>query len=149
MKTGLKVVAAAMLLFNASAWAGPLEEVAEAAAKWAPSYAEGNLDAFMAPFADNAAYTSALAAFRSEGKGAIRALFATLFHRYPQRQALTRHIERRAYGDDLVVANAYQDQTYTDKNGNVVTSAVRATAVWARIGGKWQIVDTHVSKVPH
>lgn len=148
MKTGLKLMAAATLLFNVSAWAGPLEEVSEVAVKRGQFFAEGNLDAFMADFADNSVFTSSLAAFRSEGKGAIRPLFANLFQRYPQRQALTRQLERRAYGNDLVVTNAYQDQTYTDKNGNVTTSAVRATSVWARIGGKWQIVDTHVSNIP-
>lgn len=149
MSLSLRILAATAILLSAPAWAGPIEEVAEVAAKRGPSFSEGNLDAFMADFADNAVFTSSLTAFRSEGKPAIRAHFATLFQRYPQRQVLTRQIERRAYGNELVVSNAYQDQTYTEKSGTVMTSAVRATAVWVRIGGKWQIVETHVSRIPH
>ena len=131
-----------------SVWAGPAEEVAALGQKRAQAFAEGNIDAYIANWADNAVFTSSRAAFRMEGKDAIRAFFANLFQQYPNRRSVGRQISFRVYGDNVVVANSYADQTWTDRNGQTTAAMARLSATWMKIGGQWQTVDAHVSKVP-
>ena len=133
----------------AAAWAGPAEEVAALAQQRGQAFAEGNLDAYMAAWADNAVLTSSRAAFRIEGKEAIRTWFASLFQNYPTRRSIGRQISYRVYGNDsVVISNAYADQTWVDRNGHMTTAMVRASTTWMKVGGQWVTVDFHVSKIP-
>jgi uncharacterized protein (TIGR02246 family) len=129
-------------------WAGPVEEVAEIAKPRVRMLEEGNLDGYMAAFADSAVFQSALSPFRIEGKEAIRAHFAQVFEQYPKRRILPRQPARRAYGDDLVVQNGYAVLYLTDQDDEVQTVFTRSSITWARIGGRWQIVDQHTSRLP-
>ena len=129
-------------------WAGPAEEVLQIAGPRMRALEEGNLDAFTAAFADNAVFQSALSPFRIEGKEAIRAYFAQVFQQYPTRRVPPRQPMVRAYNDDLVIQNGYNVASLTDQTGTVRTTAVRTSVVWARIGGRWQIVDQHGSRLP-
>jgi len=138
-----------VLLGVTPAWAGAVDEVAELIAKRAQAFNEGNPDAYAADFADDAVFTSSRAAFRIEGKQAIRAFFAGLFQTFPQRRSVGRQVMSRVYGNDtIVVVNGYADQSWVDKNGQTTTPATRSSTTWAKIGGKWLTVDFHVSKVP-
>ncbi len=129
-------------------WAGPAEEVAQIAAKRGPAFAQGNLDALVADFAENAVYTSSLVGFRFEGKQAISAFFSGLFQDYPNRRAVGSHSLTRVYGDHTVVANGYLDLTLIDRSGHVRTVPSRYSTTWVRIDGRWQIVDQLFSPVP-
>jgi uncharacterized protein (TIGR02246 family) len=129
-------------------WAGPAEEVAQIAAPRVQALQDGNLDAYVAAYADNAVFQSSLTAFRIEGKEAIRAYFAQVFKLYPERRILTRQPAIRAYNDDLVVQNGYAILYLTDGNGHIATYHTRSSVTWAKLGGRWQIVDQHTSRLP-
>ena len=128
--------------------AGPAEEVAQIATPRLQAFQDGNLDALVAAFADNAVFQSALSPFRVEGKEAIRAHYAEVFQVYPRRRVLPRQSATRVYNDDLVITNSYSVLYLTNQQGQVMNYAVRSSLVWAKIGGKWQIVDQHGSRLP-
>jgi len=145
----LAAVMIVLLLGASSAWAGPIEEVAELNAKRAKAFNEGSPDAYVADFADDGVFTPSLATFRIEGKEAIRSYFAGLFRTYPQRQSVGRQIISRVYANDtVVVVNGYSDQTWVDKNGHTMFRSLRGTSVWVKINGKWLTVEQDVSVVP-
>jgi uncharacterized protein (TIGR02246 family) len=145
-------VALLLMVFLAAAsarlWAGPAEEVVQLAAPRGQAFEEGNLNAFTADFADNAVLQSFLSPFRIEGKQAIRAHYAELFQQYPKRRSFVRQPALRIYGSDLVIQNAYSVAWFTDQGGRVNPAAIRYSIVWAKMDGRWQIVDQHVSRVP-
>ena len=138
-----------LILGIGAASAGPVEEVAELAAKRGKAFSEGNADGYVADFADDAVFTPSLAAFRIEGKSAIRAFFAGLFQRYPSRQVVGRQPLSRVYANDtVVVVNNYAEQTWVDRAGHTTTRSIRATTVWVKVDGKWLTVEQDVSAVP-
>lgn len=134
--------------FSHIAAAGPVEEVAEIATPRLQALHDGNLEAYMAAFADNAVFQSAFSAFRIEGKAAIRAHFAQLFQNYPKRLVFPRQSVTRTYNDDLVISNSYSIFYLTNQQGEVGGHPIRSTVVWAKVDGRWQIVDQHGSQVP-
>ena len=130
------------------AWAGPAEEVLQFSKPRLQALQDGDLDAYTAAYADNAVFYSSLSAFRIEGKEAIRAYFAEVFKLYPTRHFFSRQPVIRAYNDDLVVQNGYGVLYLTDPKGQLTIIHTRSSVTWARIGGRWQIVDQHTSRVP-
>ena len=89
------------------------------------AFLEGNLEAWVAAFADNAVFHSAPFPFRIEGKPAIRAHFADLFRAYPERRVFTHQPMTRVYNNDLVISNGYNVLSYTDLKGQITTFHVR------------------------
>jgi uncharacterized protein (TIGR02246 family) len=150
MKPIIYLIAFVSLLCGSSAaWAGPAEEIAEIGRQRAALEAEGNIDAYMGAFADNAAVTPFWAPFRVDGKAAIKGHFTTLFDTYPTRQGSPRQASIRVYANDSVaITNNYAIATWTDKKGNVSTHYIRISQTWVKIGADWKIVDQHVSRVP-
>src|SRR6185295_2707108 len=116
---------------------GPIEEVAQIAGPRGQALLEGNVDAYVAAFADNAVFYSALTPFRIEGKEAIRGYFAALFQAYPKRRVIQRQPLMRAYNDDLVIQSAYVELYFTDQKGDTMTSPLRLSVIWAKVGGQW------------
>jgi uncharacterized protein (TIGR02246 family) len=132
-----------------AAWAGPAEEIAELRRQAGQALAEGNVDAFVANFADNAIVTAFWAPFRVEGKAAIKGHFDTFVKIYPTRQALGRHALTRVYGNDTtVVSNGYEILYLTDRSGKFTEHHIRTSQTWVKVGADWKIVDQHVSRVP-
>jgi uncharacterized protein (TIGR02246 family) len=142
------LIALFLLGLTAEVWAGPAEEVAALAQPRGPAFLEGNLEAWVAAFADNAVFHSAPSPFRIEGKPAIRAHFADLFRAYPERRAFTHQLMTRVYNDDLVISNGYTVLSYTDLKGQITTFHTRFSVTWAKVGGRWQVVDHHISRLP-
>jgi uncharacterized protein (TIGR02246 family) len=149
MQRSIATLSALILVgLTAFAWAGPAEEVAQLSAPRGQAFEDGNLDAWMAAFADNAVLQAFMSPYRIEGKEAIRAHYAELFHMYPRRRGFVRQPAVRVYNDDLVVQNAYSVASFTDQRGQTTLSPIRYSVVWAKTGGRWQIVDLHVSRLP-
>jgi uncharacterized protein (TIGR02246 family) len=149
MKRSIATLFALIVLgFAAESWAGPIEEVTQIAGPRVRQLEEGNLDAYVAAYADNAVFQSSLSAFRIEGKEAIRTYFTELFQLYPKRRVLPRQAAIRAYNDDLVIQNGYAVLYLTDQNGHVITYHTRSSVTWVKTGGRWQIVDQHTSRLP-
>jgi uncharacterized protein (TIGR02246 family) len=134
--------------FAAEIWAGPEEEVAQIAGPRLKALHEGDANAYTAAYADNAVLHSSLSSFRIEGKEAIRAYFNELFQMYPRRRAFVRQQAMRAYNDDLVISNSYAVFNVTDQQGKVTALQLRSSVAWAKLEGRWQIVDQHTSRLP-
>lgn len=149
MKRSIAMLCALTLaVLAAEIWAGPVEEVTQIAGPRLKAFHEGDLDAFTAAYADNAVVNSSFSAFRIEGKEAIRAYYTEFFQTYPRRRFLVRHSALRAYNDDLVISNSYAAMNLTDQQGKVTPFQLRSSLVWAKLGGRWQVVDQHVSRLP-
>ena len=132
----------------ATVWAGPAEEVAQIAAPRLQALIDGDADAYVAAFADNAVLHSSFTAFRIEGKDAIRKFFAELIQMYPKRHVFIRQPVTRAYNDDLVVQDSYGVLNWSNEKGEPRTYDTRSNLVWAKVGGRWQIVSQHISRLP-
>ena len=149
MKRLVATLSALLLLgIAAEAWAGPAEEVAQIAAPRLQALVDGNADAYVAAYADNAVLQSSFSPFRIEGKEAIRVFFAELFQMYPKRHVFIRHPSARAYNDDLVIQNGYAVLNWSNEKGEPRTYDTRYNVIWAKVGGRWQIVDQHFSRLP-
>ena len=133
---------------SAQAFAGPAEEVAQIAQQRLQAFQEGNVDAYLASVADNAVVQSSLSLFRIEGKEAIRAYVTELFKLYPGRRVFLRQPTTRVYNDDLVVQNSYAVLYFTNQKGDVTTYPTRSSTVWAKLNGRWQLVDQHTTRLP-
>jgi len=133
------------------AWAqaDPAKEVADIGLKRTQAGARGDVDGVLADVADNAVFTSSRAGFRIEGKEAYRTFFTNLYQNYPTRQSLARQVTRRVFQDgNVVVVNGYNDQTFIDKNGRMSTLINRTSQTWVKTGGRWLLVDQHISGMP-
>lgn len=130
------------------AWAGPAEDVAQIAASRGQAFQDGNAEAYAAAFADNAVLQSSFSPFRIEGKEAVKGYFVELFLTYPRRHLFIRQSSTRVYKDDLVIQNGYAALSMLNERGDLKTFDTRYSLTWTKIGGKWQIVDQHVSRLP-
>jgi len=131
------------------AQADPAKEVADIGLKRAQAGSRGDVDGVLADVADNAVFTSSRAGFRVEGKEAYRTFLTNLYQNYPTRQSLGRQVTRRVYQDgNVVIVNAYNDQTFFDKNGKMSTLSNRTSQTWVKTGGRWLLVDQHISGMP-
>jgi uncharacterized protein (TIGR02246 family) len=132
---------------NSVTWAGPVEEIAQIVQ--GAAFAKNDVDAFTAPFADDAVVTAFWIPFRVEGKAAIKEQFALLFQTYPTRQLMPRQMSTRVYANDtVVVSNGYAVLNFTDKAGNSSVHYIRTSQTWVKMGTEWKIVDQHVSRMP-
>lgn len=143
MKKALAGLLVSTLLVITPAMADPLKEVAEVVAPRAKAYVTGDVDGWTAAYAENATFYSSLSAFRIDGKAAIRAYFADYFSQYPNRKYVLRQNTLRAYGDNLVIANGYYELQQTDRSGKTETLPGRYSVIFAKLNGRWQIVDQH------
>ena len=137
-----------LLTSGISAWAGPVEDVAQISGPRLQALLDGNVDAYTAAYADNAVFHSSFTPFRIEGKEAIRAFFSGLFRMYPQRHLFIRQPITRAYNDDLVIQDSYATLNWSNEEGKTETYDTRGSTVWVKTGERWQIVDQHVSRLP-
>ncbi len=149
MKRLVATLSALLLLgIAAEAWAGPAEEVAQISGPRLQALIDGNADAYVAAFADNAVFQSSFSPFRIEGKEAIRMFFVELIKTYPKRQVFIRQPTMRAYNDDLVIQDGYAVLNWSNEKGEAKMYDTRYNSIWARVGGRWQIVDQHFSRLP-
>jgi uncharacterized protein (TIGR02246 family) len=138
----------ALLGITPAAWAGPAEEVAAVGQQTAAAFEKGDIDSFIAGWADNAVFTPSVQAFRVEGKAAIKSYYSALFEIYPTRHVVFRQGSARVYANDtIVVTNAYSTLTLIDKSGNVSIHNLRNSTTWLKMENQWQIVDNHISEV--
>ena len=143
-----RALALSILIIGSVARAGPVEEVQEVVKQRGQAYEAGNIDGYMANWADNAVFTPSRLAYRFEGKDAIRAVYAGIFQNTQSRKVFAHHTMYRAFGDNVVIANGYQDVVWVDKAGSVTSFNTRNSAVWIKVNGKWLTADYHLSKGP-
>ena len=138
----------ALTMFANVASAGPAEDVAEVNKPRLQMLKDGNVDGYIAAYADNAVLNSTFSPFRIEGKDAIRVYFTELFRLYPKREVLIRHPATRVYNSDLVIQNGYAILNWSDNEGDSKTYNTRYSVVWGKLSGGWQIVEAHFSSTP-
>ena len=150
MKRTTLIVLVLLGALTGDAWAGAAEEIAAIGPQRAKAFVEGNVDGLTEHFADNAGFIGVIGgAYRVEGKQAIRAYFAEFFKNYPHRNFVGRGAVTRVYANETVaIINSYAEITVADRGGNVTTYPYRASLVWMKLDGRWQIVDVHNSLVP-
>lgn len=139
-----------VLLFGMAqgVWAEPREEVIRVWRQWFQVFNEGNLEALVALYTDDAHFFPALAPFRVEGKEAIRGAFARTFEAFPTHRAVPSHESFRVYGDAVVASTAYGTLTLVDRKGEARILYLRVTRTYVKQGGKWLLATHHVSRLP-
>ena len=138
----------ALLGVTPAAWAGAAEEVAAVGQQTVSAFEKGDIDTFIAGWADNAVFTPSLQTFQVEGNAALKDYFSALLQTYPTRQIAGRQGATRVYANDtIVVQNAYFVLTLTDKSGNVSVHNLRSSTTWLKMDNQWRIVDQHISEV--
>jgi uncharacterized protein (TIGR02246 family) len=138
----------ALLGVTPAAWAGAAEEVAATGQQVIAAFEKGDIDTFIAGWADNAVFTPSVQAFRVEGKAAIKSYYSALFETYPTRHVVFRQGSTRVYANDTIaVTDAYSTLTLTDKSGNVSVHNLRNSTTWLKLDNQWRIVDNHISEV--
>ena len=149
MKKALAGLLVSGWLVLSPAAAGPLEEVGALGAPRAKAFMAGDVKGWTDAYADNATWFSQFSPYRLDGKAAIQAYLADFFNRYPgPRNFFIYQPSVRAYGDNLVVGAGYYQLTVTDKTGKAHTSHARYSITWAKLDGRWQIVDQQNSPIP-
>jgi len=145
-----RILAAAALSFLIAlpAWAGPAEEVAQVAGPRLKALMTGDVEAYVDAYADDATFHSSFSPFRVEGKEAIRAFFNQLVQMYPRRNVLLRQPVTHVYNDNLVIQNSYATLNWVNTRGEYEVYDTRGSTVWAKMEGKWRIVDQHISRLP-
>jgi uncharacterized protein (TIGR02246 family) len=144
----LIIYVVALLGVTPAAWAGAAEEVAATGQQVVAAFEKGDIDSFIAGWADNAVFTPSVQAFRVESKAAIKDYYSALFQTYPTRHVVFRQGSTRVYANDtVVVTNAYSTLTLTDKSGNVSVHNLRNSTTWLKMENQWRIVDNHISEV--
>lgn len=142
------LLAALILLGVASTVsAGAHDEVARVIEAREQALHDGNLEAFMAWFAEDAAVTASASPFRIEGKDALKAYYAGFFQAFPTIRFVPRQRSIRVYGTTAVI-NTYYTMTLVDRGGKVTTSHGRLTITHVKMGDRWLVVDQHMSVVP-
>ena len=148
-KALLQLVSAAIFCIVAvHVFAAPADEVAATIPERARAFSEGNLEGYVEAFADNAVVTTAVQGFRLEGKQAIRQYFSEAFQNYPKRKFSARQAASRSYNDDTVIQNVYGILTMTDEQGVTKSMPIRLSILWAKISGRWRVVQQHGSVAP-
>ncbi len=128
--------------------AGPAEdEISRIGDQRVKAYNEGNLEAVMAWFADDAVQTVPTLPFRLDGKDAIRANYTSIFQNFPTRLYVPRHRIARVYGD-TAVTNTYFTLTLVDRSGKATVSHGRLDVTYVKQGGSWLVVNQHSSTLP-
>ena len=129
-------------------WAGAEEEIARVREQRVQAFQDGNLEAFIDSFADNATVTPPGEPFRIEGKDAIRAYYAGLFQAFPTRRVIARQTSVRVYEGTTAVVNTYARLTLVDRTGKPTITNGRASFTYVKLGGRWLVVDQHSSALP-
>jgi len=144
---GLMVVAFCLFAFTPIVLAGPLEESVQMSREWAKAFNEGNAEALSALYASDAVYTSWASPFPTEGRNALRAMFAGFFRAYPNRFITMRDVSRRTYGDTHIY-NSDWALVYVDAKGTIKTVFGRSSATNTVVEGQRLIVDHSSSFFP-
>ena len=150
MKRLVKALAL-LLLFPLTeiAVAEPEDEIAAISRTQSEAFAQGNVDWYLAAFADNAVLSPPGGVARAVGKEAIRAGLVHFFQTFPTRESIPSEAMVRIYNNGTVaVRNEMRDETLIDRDGKATTQKTRFSQVLVREGDRWLVVEQHNSRVP-
>jgi uncharacterized protein (TIGR02246 family) len=128
--------------------AGPAEEIAQLMQQLDETFNEGNLDAYMAPYADNAVFAPPNVPFWIEGKDALRAYYAGTMQTFPTHRVVARQPSIQIHDGRTAVVSRYNHATFIDKNGHITNFYLRQSYTWLKLGERWVIIEQHYSALP-
>ncbi len=120
-----------LLAASSSASSGPSEEIAQLMQQLDQTFDEGNLDAYMAPYAENAVFAPPNVPFRIEGKDALWAYYAGVMETFPTHRVSPRQTTIQIYDGRTAVVSRYDHAVFVDRNSvatpRLVSRSVRRT----------------------
>jgi uncharacterized protein (TIGR02246 family) len=131
-----------------TAQAGPVEEIDQLMQQLDRTFNEGNLDAYMAPYAENAVFAPPNVPFRIEGKNDLRAYYAGTMQNFPTHRVVPRQTSINIYDGRTAVVSRYNHAVFVDRNSQVTNFYLRQTYTWVKQGDRWSLVEQHYSALP-
>ena len=128
------------------AMAGPQEDVAAAADKWAVVFAENNPDTMVPFYAKDGVLWGTLSPTVRSDPSAVKAYFVGAFQALPKATVKFGDQLIRVYGD-TAVNTGYYTFAYV-RDGETKTLPARYSFTFVKDGGNWMIVDHHSSAIP-
>jgi uncharacterized protein (TIGR02246 family) len=125
------------------------EEIAGLLEKHKTDYLTGDADAWAALYAEDATFIGGQRNLQT--RQAIRDSFARLFKDFPTRTVNVSDLRIRVYNEATTSAtaiiNADNKGTRSGGSGGLVNTNNRESVVWAKIQGKWLIVNHQTSPI--
>jgi uncharacterized protein (TIGR02246 family) len=143
---GVVVLALSAGVSMQTAMAGPQEDVAAAASKWATVFAENNPDTILGLYAKDAVLWGTLSPSVRSEPAALKAYFVGAFQALPKATVKFGDQLVRVYGN-AAVNTGYYTFSYT-KDGETKSIPARYSFTYVKDGNDWKIVDHHSSSVP-
>jgi len=129
-----------------AAWAGPKEDVAAAASRWAQALGEDDPEKALPLYADGAVLWGTLSPTVRADRAALRDYFVTAFKALPGLKVTFGEQLIRVYGT-TGVNTGYYTFSYV-KDGETKTWPARYSFTYVQNGDRWLIVDHHSSAMP-
>lgn len=126
--------------------AGPKEDVATAATKWATIFAENNPDTILALYAKDGVLWGTLSPTVRADPGTVHAYFVGAFKALPNAKVAFGDQLIRVYGN-TAVNTGYYTFSYV-KDGETKNIPARYSFTYVKDGENWVIVDHHSSAMP-
>ena len=125
------------------------EEIARLLEKHKTDYLTGDANAWAALYTEDATFVGGQRNLQS--RQAIRDSFAQLFRDFSTRTVNVSNLRIRVYNEAttsaMAIINADNKGTRTDASGGLVNTNNRESVVWAKIQGKWLIVNHQTSPI--
>src|SRR5260370_35525785 len=116
---------------SSSASVGPWEDIAQLMQQLDQTFDEGNLDAYMAPYAENAVFAPPNVPFRIEGKDALWAYYAGVMETFPTHRVSPRQTTIQIYDGRTAVVSRCDNAACVDRkrvaSPRLVSRSVRLT----------------------
>src|SRR5262245_24197561 len=142
---GVVLVLSAGLSVQTAA-AGPKEDVAAAAERWATVFAENNPDTIMPLYADDGVLWGTLSPTVRSEPAALKAYFVGAFQALPSATVRFGDQLIRVYGDTAINTGSYT--FFFTKDGEAKSIPARYSFTYVKDGNDWKIVDHHSSAMP-
>ncbi len=105
------------------------------------TFNDGKLDAYMAPYPENAVFAPPNVPFRVEGRDALRAYYAGVMQNFPTHRVVPRKTSIQIYDGRTAVVSRYNHATFVDRNSHVTNFYLRQTYTWVKQGDRWSLVE--------
>jgi len=140
------ILSVLLLSLVPSAWAGPKDEVAAAASRWAQAFGEDDPDKVLPLYSDDAVLWGTLSPTVRADRQALRDYFVAAFKLLPGLKVAFGDQLIRVYGDTAVNTGYYTFSFV--KDGEAKRLPARYSFTYVKSGEQWLIVDHHSSAMP-
>jgi len=152
MRNSFKAVSAGLTLgvvlvpLAPAAWAGPKEDVAAAALRWARALGEDDPETVLPLYSNDAVLWGTISTTVRADQSALRDYFVLAFKALPGLKVAFGEQLIRVYGDTAVNSGDYTFSYI--KDGEAKSLPARYSFTYVKNGERWLIVDHHSSAMP-